>query len=62
MNFDVQVNKREFKAYAESNSFPGMFYLVETDEVGGLTCTCKGFMNRATCKHVKAAEKELGLI
>jgi len=61
MNFEVLVNKLEFKAFVESESLPGVFYKVESDDDGLLTCSCKGFVNRHSCKHVKSAVKDLGV-
>jgi hypothetical protein len=61
MNFEVLVNKREFKAFVESETNTGTFYKIESDDNGELTCTCKGFVNRCSCKHIKKAVEELGL-
>jgi hypothetical protein len=62
MKFDVLVNKLEFKAFVESETTPGVFYKVESDDDGKLTCSCRGFQNRFKCKHVTSALKDLGLI
>ena len=62
MKFDVLVNKREFKGFVESETVPGVFYKVESDDNGELTCSCKGFQHRFTCKHIKACFKDLGLV
>jgi hypothetical protein len=62
MKFDVLVNKLDFKAYVESETVPGVFYKIVSDDVGVLSCSCKGFQNRFNCKHVSGVIKELGLL
>jgi hypothetical protein len=61
MKMDVLVNKREFKAFVESETNEGNYYKIESDDVGDLTCSCKGFTHRFTCKHIKQVMKELNL-
>jgi hypothetical protein len=61
MKFDVLYNKLKFKAYVESETTPGVFYKVETDENGEFCCSCKGFGFKCTCKHIKNIVKELNL-
>ena len=59
MNIEVLKKVVQVRAIAESESKPGMYYLVETDADGMFHCTCKGFQYNRSCKHAKAIMETL---
>lgn len=36
-----------------SATVANLTYLISTDAAGRMACSCKGFMYRSTCRHIK---------
>ena len=55
MNIDTieDTNIRRYKAYVQSESREGGYYLVEMDG-DKWTCSCPAGKNRGKCKHIDA--------